>query len=202
MIPDTSSVVRKLSAEEIKTLQTELESNVGLWMLHPMNKTALDDGLSMIINWVTLIQDHYQIQWTVKEKFPGTWAILESIAEGNQFGKIYWHRLDPGINAKPHIDFNNPYIRRGDTYKRYNIFLDMPENVDLVFDGNKEPIEDTKSLEYTLYDMAANKVHAVYNRSNRPFYAMVIDVLNPGVEVFKDLYFLNEPNNPRLNRLN
>ncbi len=201
MIPDTSSVVRSLTDVEKSILQKELDSNIGLWMQHPMNKTALDDGLSIVINWVTLILDHYQVQWNCIEKFPGTWSILESIAEGKQFGKVYWHRLDPGINAKPHVDFNNPYIRRGDTFKRYNIFLDMPDGVELVFDGLKEPIADTKSLEYTLYDMAANKLHAVYNKSDKPFYAMVVDVLNPGVEVFNDLYFLNEPNNPKLNRL-
>ena len=201
MIPDTSSVVRKLTDIEISSLLQELESNAGLWMQHPMNRTALDDGVSIIINWVTLIGDHYQVQWTAKEKFPNTWKILESLAEGKQFGKVYWHRLDPGIDAKPHVDFNNPYIRRGDTYKRYNILLDIPEGVKLVFDGTKEPIQDTKSIEYTVYDMAANKVHAVYNRSDKPFYAMVIDILNPDVQVYNDLYFLNEPNNPRLNRL-
>ena len=201
MIPDTSSVVRPLSEVEISSLKKELDNNYGLWMQHPMNRTALDDGLLIIINWVTLIGEYYQLQWSFVEKFPETWKILESIANGSQFGKVYWHRLDPGINAKPHIDFNNPYIRRGDTYKRYNILLDIPEGVELVFDGLKEPIADTKSLEYTLYDMAANKIHAVYNKSNKPFYAMVVDVLNPEVKVFNDLYFLNEPNNARLNRL-
>jgi hypothetical protein len=201
MIPDTSSVVRPLSEGEISALKKELDNNYGLWMKHPMNQTALNNGVSIIINWVTLIRDCYQLQWTFREKFPETWSILESIADGRQFGKIYWHRLDPGINARPHSDFTNPYIRRGDAYKRYNILLDIPQGVELVFDGLKEPIADTKPLEYTLYDMAANKIHAAYNKSNKPFYAMIVDVLTPEVKVYNDLYFLNEADNPKLNRL-
>ena len=202
MIPETSSVVRKLMQHEIDELQQELSNNSGLWMQHPMNRTALDDGISIIINWVTKINNHYQLQWTFREKFPNTWKLLESIANGNAFGKIYWHCLPPGINAKPHIDFNNPYIRDGDAYKRYNIFLDIPKGVELLFDGLKSPISDTRLMEYTLYDMAANKVHAVYNKSDSPLYVMVIDILNPNVVVYNDLYFLNEPNNPVLRRLN
>lgn len=201
MIPDVSSVIRKLTKEEINFIQHEIDVNEGLWMNHPMGKTALDSGKSIIINWVTYIKDSYQLQWTFKEKFPKTWELLESVAEGKQFGKIYWHRLDPGVHAKPHVDVSNPYIWKGDGFKRYNIFLDIPTGVELIFDGLKEPIIDVSAMEYTLYDMAANQVHSVNNYSDKPFYVMIIDVLNPGVEVYDDLYYSTSPGYPGLSRI-
>ena len=201
MISDISTVIRKLTEQEIDILQSEMINNDGLWIKHPMNKTALDDGKSIIINWVTRINGNYQLQWTFREKFPGTWKVLESIANGKEFGKVYWHVLPPKIHAKPHTDYKNPYIFDNNVDKRYNIFLDMPDGIELVFDGLKTPIEDTKSLEYTLYDMAANKVHAIYNNTDTHFYAMVIDILNPGVNVYKDLYSLNELDSPGANRI-
>lgn len=201
MITPSSRVVRKLTESEVISLRTELDLNCGLWMKHPMNSTALDDGRSIVINWVTRINQLYQLQWTFREKFPETWSILETIANGKMFGKVYWHRLDAGVDAKPHVDYYNPYIIDGNIYKRYNIFLDIPRGVDLVFDAKSTAISNTKAMEYTLYDMAANKTHAVYNQSSQTLYVMIIDILNPGVKVYDDLYFLNETKYIGLSRI-
>jgi hypothetical protein len=201
MIPQTSSIVRNLTQSEIDTLVSEMNNNAGLWSKHPMHSTALDDGKSIILNWVTRINGNYQLQWTFREHFPNTWKILESIADGRQFGKIYWHLLEPGRQAKPHTDIVNPYIIDGNADKRYNIFLNMPTGIELMFDGLKTPMPNTQSLEYTLFDMAANTVHSVRNPTNENFYAMIIDILNPGVLVYEDLYSINYVNAPGGKRL-
>ena len=201
MIPEVSTKVRKLTPAEVNDLHQELDDNSGLWMQHPMNKTVLAEGETIIINWVTKINSYYQLQWTFRKKFPSTWKLIESMANGDEIGKVYWVCVPPGVDVSPHVDSNNPYIRDGNACNRYQIYLDIPKEVDLVFDGLKTPIDDTSLMENALYDFAANKVHAVYNKSDRPFYALVFDVLNPGVVIYNDLYCINETNNSGINRL-
>jgi hypothetical protein len=192
MIPETSSVIRKLAPAEISFLTQEMQINSGLWMKHPMKKNALDSGETMVLNWVTKIKGNYQLQWTFKEKFPQTWAMLQEIAGTKQFGKVYWHCLTPGTEAKPHNDGGNPYIADKTSYKRLNIFLDIPDGIKVYLDENLTDPVDNSSLEYTIFDIAATKTHAVTNFTNHHFYAMVIDILNDRVPVYEDLYTLNQ----------
>lgn len=200
MIPEKSTVVRNLTTKEKISLVTELRNNTGLWMQHPMNKTALDSGTSIILNWVTHINGNYQKQWTLKEFFPETWQILESIAQGKEFGKIYWHKLLPGQSAKPHTDNGNLYIRNGDAFKRYNIFLSVPADVRMYFDGDLTNLF-TLPVAHTLVDQCATKPHAVFNKSNEEIIVMVIDVLNDNIKVYDDMYHATEVDWAGLERL-
>lgn len=191
MIPNTSSILRKLDVIEIDYLYTERLANAGLWMLHPLEHTVLSTGRSMILNWVTKINGHYQVQWTFREKFPNTWGFIEKVAKGQGIGKAYWHVVPPGAVAKPHVDTKNTYIAAGDVDKRYNLFIDIPKDIDFRLDGIDKPINYLNDLEYSLLDLAANKVHSVRNNTTEPFYVLVFDTLNPGVAIHKDLYSIN-----------
>ena len=188
MIPKKSAVIRRLTSMEIDILSRELHTNSDHWMNHPMEKTALDDGQSIIINWVTKINGNYQLQWTLKEKFPDTWKILESLCPGHTFGKIYWHCLPPGHIAKPHTDYLNTYIKDGNCFKRYNIFLDIPDNLNLFLDNDLVNPVEHHSYQYTIFDMAAIEKHSAVNNSSTNFYCMIIDILDKHVSVYKDLW--------------
>lgn len=190
MCPDRSTVVRKLTAHEINDLHEELKLNDNFFMKHPMKNTALHDGDSIVINWVTKINGAYQLQWTIRNKFPKTWAILESVANGRALGKVYWHRLKPGEYAEPHSDITNCYIADGDLDNRYNIFLDVPKDLVYKIDGD-DTLIDPEEVTNTLYDLSTIKMHSAVNNSTEPFVCMIIDVLNPGVPVEADLYQIN-----------
>jgi hypothetical protein len=202
MIPDQSTVIRKLTEDEITILSSELENNLGLYMQHPMSRTALR-GQSIIVNWVTKIKGHYQLQWTHRERFPESWKIFEKIADGKAIGKVYWHWLPAGGVAGIHHDHtsDNPYIIDGNAFQRLNVFLKIPDGVTMFFDGNFKAPFDTSSLEHTLFNMSAHMAHAVYNNSNQDFHCMVIDILNPGIPIESDLYMLDEKYNQDLARL-
>jgi hypothetical protein len=201
MIAETTQVIRSLTDEEVFLLRQEITDNHGLWMKHPMNKTALDDGSSIILNWVTKINGNYQLQWTFREKFPKTWKLIESIAEGKELGKVYWHKLPPGIHAKAHSDRRNSYIWDGNCHKRLNFFFDIPDGVEFLFDGDLKNPMPNKQFEYTVTDMAAIKNHAVNNFSNSELLVMIIDILNDGVKVYDDLYRIIEADAPGQHRL-
>jgi hypothetical protein len=190
MIPDKSFVVRRLTAQELEDLHEELERNSNFFMKHPMKNTALYEGDSIVINWVTKINGTYQLQWTIKEKFPKTWRLLEEVAQGRALAKVYWHRLNPGTVATPHTDLTNCYIADGDLDHRYNIMLDVPTDLVYRVDDSNEPL-DNEEIANTLYDLSTIKMHSADNNSNEPFYCMIIDVLKPGVAVDQDLYQIN-----------
>lgn len=201
MIPSKSSVIRYLDKTEIFNITSELLIS-DFWQNHPMKNNALHEGKSIIINWVTRINNMYQMQWNLFEHFPETIKTLKSVANDKQFGKIYWHRLQPGEQAKPHTDYRNPYIIDGKAYKRINIFLEIPNKVELYFDGDLDQKLDHSTFEFSIFDMAAIKVHAAKNFSNKNFYCLVCDILETNVDVYSDLYEITEKNPAGAYRLN
>jgi hypothetical protein len=192
MMPAVSTVVRKIDQKEIEILKTELDQNNSLWATHPISNTALNSGQTMIINWVTKINGKYQLQWTNRTKFPRTWELVASLANGNALGRVYWHSLRPGEKVLPHTDISVPYIRDGNIDHRYNIFFDFPSDLDFFVDGSSQPEKNTQDLEYTLYDSSTDKIHAVKNNNGQGkiFYALVIDILSPGITVAQSLFEL------------
>lgn len=183
-----STIIRSLSNHEINDLNREILINDRLWIQHPMEKTYLDIGKTLVINWVTKINNEYQIQWTMKELFPDTWKFVTQLAENKSIGKVYWHRLKPLEQARPHTDNGNPYMSDKKIFKRLNIFLDIPTDVSVFLDGEREIPIDNKSYEFTLVDLSHEKLHSVVNNSNKNVYIMVIDILKEGTEIYTDLY--------------
>jgi hypothetical protein len=189
MIPEYSHVIRNLTDIEISTLTEELQSN-SHWVEHPvypLHKKAFYGGKSLILNWITEVDGQYQLQWTTKELFPNTWKLLEELAGGKPIAKVYWHKIPPGAMALPHSDVRNPYIARDDIFKRYNYYLDIDPAIEFKFDDT-EDIWDNSTFENTLFDVSTIKMHSVVNKSQSTLYALIVDVLNPGVPINYDLF--------------
>jgi len=190
-----SKVFRKLTDKEKNKLIEERNNNSGLWMRHPMKTSSLDDGKTIPIKWVTRVNLYYQLQWSLEEKFPNTMEILKSLSGDKNFGKIYWHWLEPGIHAKPHCDTGNIYIQDNNTHKRFTAFFDIEDGVEVFLDEDLVNPVDKNILENSFLEIAVTKNHAVNNYSkNKHFYCLIFDILNEGIEIYNDLYCLNTPN--------
>ena len=189
MIPEKSHVIRKLTKLELSILHKELRAN-SHWIEHPVypfTKKAFRGGKTLVLNWVTLLDKKYQLQWTNRELFPMTWKLLEQLADGKELAKVYWHKIPPGGVALPHSDVRNPYIVHNDIFKRYNYYVDIDPAIEFTFDDTKD-VWDNTTFENTLFDISTIKMHSVVNRSNTTLYALIVDVLNPGVPVYDDLF--------------
>jgi hypothetical protein len=190
MLPEFSHVIRSLDADEISNFTLEIEKNRALFLDHPINKNkrAFHGGKSITLNWVTWIEGKYQLQWTSNENLPYAWNFITNLAEGKPIGKVYWHNMPPGSVALPHSDVRNPYIVKGDLYKRYNVYLSIPKETKFKFDDT-EDIWDNSTFENTLFDVSTIKFHSVDNRlAKESMVALVIDILNEGVVVHDDLW--------------
>lgn len=200
MLPEKSHVIRPLTNVELDVLHAELNSN-SHWINHPVyprHRQAFQGGKSLILNWVARVSDRYQLQWTNRELFPNTWNLLEQLADGKQLAKVYWHRIPPGAVALPHSDVRNPYIAHNDIYKRYNYFLDIDPDIEFRFDDSDD-VWDNSTFENTLFDVSTIKIHSVINNSSSTLFALIVDVLNPGVMVYDEL--LSVQSSPEITRV-
>lgn len=188
MLPNKSHVIRPLVQSELDIFLEELDAN-SHWIEHPVypfTRKAFQGGRSLILNWVARIDGKYQLQWTNRELFPKTWQLLEQLADGKELAKVYWHRIPPGAVALPHSDVRNPYIAHNDIYKRYNYYLDIDPAIEFRFDDSDE-VWDNSTFANTLFDVSTIKMHSVKNLSQSTLYALIVDVLNPDVQIHYDL---------------
>jgi hypothetical protein len=172
---DKSTVVRKLTVNEISSLKKELIVSDHLWNHHlPVNKkflTALKDGRSIHLRYDRL-KDIDTNQWN---KFPHSVEIINEIANGQSVERTFWHRLLPGEVINRHHDKNVHYVKDGKIFARYQIYLDIPTDSYIFMDDSL--VEDASVFSNSVINFNLRKYHEYRNNSNDPWYFLVFDVM-------------------------
>ena len=166
-----SILIKKLTPIEISNLKEELEINNHLWHTHysDLSKTHLKDGKSIHIQWcddeLNVITDNWKL-------FSRTQQLLKSIVGNNSMGRVYWHRLLPGDKINAHTDINIPFVKSGELQCRYQIYLDIDNGVQIIF--NKHLIE-CSLISNSVIDFPLKSLHYYNNNSNSTLYLLVFD---------------------------
>ena len=166
-----SILIRKLSPIEITYLKDELEMNSTLWHNHAidLNLTSLKDGKSIHLQWcddeLNLVTDNWKY-------FPKTQQLLKNIVGDNNLGRVYWHRLLSGDKINAHTDANIPFVKSGKLLHRYQIYLEVDNNIEIVF--NKQLIE-VEHITNSVIDFPLKSMHYYINNSNSTLYLLVFD---------------------------
>ena len=171
-----SFIIRKLDITEINDLYEELKLNGSLWGPHRTNsseqrRSALKDGKSIIVQWCDNAAKISHQQWDL---FPTTHAIIKRIVDGANIGRVYWHRLLPGENILPHSDEAVPFVKSGKLQTRYQIYLDVDEDVLIYFGG--DTIKGSV-IENSVIDFPLKTLHYYENKSDKDLYLLVFDTL-------------------------
>jgi hypothetical protein len=183
-----SKIIRKLTNDEISSLRAELHDNDDLWTTHDgssaperaLRKSALQDGKSIHLNCT---YEDLVFRYSNFATFPKTHDILKNIAENKTIARCYWHRLLPADTIDLHDDTILKFVRKNELLARYQIYLHCPPQLSdtvLVLDGvSRNP----KDYEYSLIDFDLKLPHSYNNCGDEPWYFLVFDVLNAGIEL-------------------
>lgn len=164
-------IIRKLLANEITYLREELTMNDLMWHDHAtnLNLTALQDGKSIHLQWcndrLNIITDNWKV-------FPQTHQLLKSIVSNSCLGRVYWHRLLPGDTINPHTDANIPFVKSNVLQHRYQIYLDIDIDHQIVFDN--KPVNGS-DITNSIIDFPLRTMHHYTNNSASPLYLLVFD---------------------------
>lgn len=175
---ETTTKIRDITNDEKTILLSELLNvDETYWSVHlPAILTSLREGRSIHINFID-----YDL--TVVQKmnnsilFPKTLDIIKSISN-LPIGRVYWHRLLPGQKIDTHNDSGVVDRFKGKLLFRYQIYLDVPEEMELIIDGKM--VKDPKVFSNSLYHFALQRNHYYKNNSNNPFYLLVFDFMETG----------------------
>jgi hypothetical protein len=106
------------------------------------------------------------------DNFATTRKIIYEIADGRRLGKCYWHRFTKGAGVDLHED---SYICDHEPVDyRYHIYIDIPPNMDIIYDGEPKPIEP---IQNSIVNFNLLRKHYYKNNDDQPFIVMVFDVL-------------------------
>ena len=185
-----STLIRKLTYDEISILTTELENNFewliphggitaikpeldskSKWWIDHGGNTALKDGKTIHLQWV---KDTLSITFERWNVFPETKKIIDSFANSNNIGRVYWHRLLPGDTIKPHTDANVPFVKAGKLLHRYHIYLEVDPNIEVILDNK---IVDTNWLSNSIIDFELRNLHSYNNKSQSTLFLLVFDIV-------------------------
>lgn len=168
-----SILIKKLTPTEISNLKEELEINGQLWHPHvtDLNLTSLKDGKSIHIQWCDVELNFVTDNW---ELFPKTQQLLKSIVSDNSLGRVYWHRLLPGEKINAHNDVNVPFVQSGALRHRYQIYLDIDNNVKIVFDNR---LIEAERIANSIIDFPLKSMHYYINNSKSALYLLVFDII-------------------------
>lgn len=166
-----SILIRNLTPSEIADLKEELEKNDILWTNHvyDLNYTALKEGKSIHLQWTDTDLNIIREKW---ELFQKTKNILKSIIGDNDMGRVYWHRLLPGDKINAHTDANIPFVKSGKLKNRYQIYLEVDNDVEIFFDNR---IIDGLKISNSIINFPLKSMHYYKNNSNSTVYLLVFD---------------------------
>lgn len=174
MFPDKTKVVQYLSEKEKADLYSEVSSST-IWAPHSTNykKTALKEGVTCHLHWVL---DDDELTPTINNLniFPITELFIKNLFPNDDLGRVYWHNLRPNNKIDLHNDKMFNFVKNNRITNRYQVYLDIPENFVLMFDGQ---ITDHKNFENSLVDFSLQKNHYYKNTSNENVYFLVFDIL-------------------------
>lgn len=171
MYDEHSAKIRNLTPEEIAGFYQEARGIVH-WTKHAgKNETALNEGDTLHVNWI--IDKKQETPSSVDFLVPYTMKFIREQFGDPKLGRCYWHKLAPGQQIKPHRDTLG-YVSDDTVLTRYQIYLDIPDDFDLIFDEEKQqPDRWARSLVGFCY----KKLHSYSNRSQKDFYILVFDIL-------------------------
>jgi len=167
---DHSVKIRDLTPEETASFYQEARGIVH-WTKHAeKSETALGEGDTLHVNWFT---NKARNASSVDFLVPYTMEFIRKEFGDKKIGRCYWHKLSPGQQIRPHLDMLD-YVDDDTVVTRYQVYLDIPNGVNLVFDEKKHRPDDWAR---SLVGFCYSKLHAYENRSLEDFYILVFDIL-------------------------
>ena len=166
-----SIIIKKLTLDNISILKEELLSNDSLWSQHfpDLNLTALKDGKSIHLQWC---DRNLTVTHEIWKLFPKTHNLLKTLVGKNDLGRVYWHRLLPNNTINPHDDANLAFVKTGKLQHRYQIYLDVDDEVEIFFGGR---IIESGLISNSVIDFPLKSMHYYKNNSNSILYLLVFD---------------------------
>lgn len=172
MIADKTKIIRKITDEERANFYSEIQDHLLPWTLHYHNhNTALKEGKTLHV--YDIDESGTQIIQNALSLFPFTVSFISSVMNIENLGRCYWHCLQPGekINLHNDLDVVNKFQNR--LLKRYQVYLDLSDNFELLLDGTKVQIPSEYSN--SLIDFDLRQSHFYKNTNDQIFYLLVFD---------------------------
>lgn len=175
MIPEFSTVVKKLPNTLCDSLLEEIISK-HRWHRHTYDERfimgPLREGRTKYVYDVSF-DENAEVTFDRTSDYPNLMGIINDCLCDNVLGKIYCHVLHPGQKIYRHSDSKLPFINK--LFKRYQIYLDIPEGTKIVLDDNV--VMDNAALKNSLLDFNLKKYHYYENNSDQNLYFFVFDIL-------------------------
>lgn len=171
---ESTTKYRDLTINEEKNLFTELVNAPNhLWQKHAtdLSLTALKEGCSLHLYF---IDTSYNIVSDNTRFFPNTMKFISSILP-NQYGRIYWHKLEKNQEIKLHNDMNVVKNFNNKLHTRYQVYLEVPKKFKMILDN--KPILNTFDFSNGIFEFALQKNHYYKNLDDDTFYILVFDFM-------------------------
>lgn len=166
-----TNLIRRVSDEDSAKILLEASTAEDLYGNHYRGNTAykgsaLDDGKSIWIH-----DGNPENDFMLQERLPFLTSYIKGMLDlfdSKKVGRAYLYHLGPGLNIFEHTDTQQYYH----ITKRYHIYLDIPDGVEIVHSG--PPVEPN-----TVIFFNPLQPHAYYNRSTKPLIFAVFDIYKP-----------------------
>ena len=158
-----SNFIKYLSEDERQQLHTEISGFDDLYQSHYISKiqqmyAELREGRTVWLRTDT----GDGLEYT---KFPILYKIICYVCKNPNLGRIYIHRLKPGDKIYKHKDTE----RYHSLIQRYHIYLELPDEVVIKYNGDKIDPWSVISFDHTEY-------HSYDNRSSNEIKFIVFDI--------------------------